>query len=102
MDSVRSYGVYDVVNHQLQSGNNLCSTIGHDNFKSFPDDPTVANGWCYYGGQVDPFKGDCAAPSDVFAGNRRICPCSQLGKEPDSTYLVMVTLFKLYCNSPNE
>jgi len=57
-----------------------CGGIGDDGLGAYPDDPTIAGGACYYGGQTDPAQGDCAAPSNVGAGNRRVCPCSQLGK----------------------
>ena len=77
---IRNYGVYDVLSQQLKSGNSLCSGFSQDGLGTYPDDPTIADGFCYYGGQTDPAKGDCAAPSNVAAGNRRVCPCSQFGK----------------------
>ena len=77
---IRNYGVYDVLSQQLKSGNGLCSGFSRDPPGRFPDDPTIAFGRCFYGGQTDPVKGDCAAPSNVFDGNRRVCPCSQFGK----------------------
>ena len=77
---IRNYGVYDVLSQRLKSGNGLCSGFSPDGLGTYPDDPTIADGFCYYGGQTDPVKGDCAAPSNVFDGNRRVCPCSQFGK----------------------
>ena len=78
--AIRDYGVYDVLSQELNTGNSLCSSFAPDVLGSYPDDPTIAGGVCYYGGQTDPAKGDCAAPANVDYGNRRVCPCSQFGK----------------------
>ena len=77
---VADYGVFDVVSRTLRVGSDICGSFQHDSTSLFPGDPAVAtNGICYYGGQVDPNKGDCAAVSPD-AGDRRFCPCSQFGK----------------------
>ena len=77
-EDVRNYGVYDVLSQQLLSGDSLCSGIGGDSIGSYPDDPSIYGGVCYYGGQTDPAKGDCAA--SAIGDDRRVCPCSQFGK----------------------
>ena len=79
-NDIRNYGVYDVLSQELKTGNSLCSGIYGDPLGSYPDDPTITDQYCYYGGQTDPAKGDCAVPSNVGAKNRRVCPCSQFGK----------------------
>ena len=83
--AIRDYGVYDVLSQELKTGNSLCSGFFLDALRSFPDDPTIADDpnlgvICCYGGQTDPVRGDCAAPSNVAFKNRRVCPCSQFGK----------------------
>ena len=78
MMSVRAYGVYDVGSQQLLSGDSLCNKIVQTwALGIYPDDPSINSGRCFYGGQADPTKGDCAAKASY---DRRICPCSQFGE----------------------
>ena len=78
MRAVRSNGVYDVANRVELSGDGLCSAISQDSLGTFPDDPSVSGGACYYGGQSYADRGDCAAAA--VGGDRRFCPCSVTGK----------------------
>ena len=108
MTSVRIYGVYDLDSHQLLSETSLCSALEPDDLGTYPEDPKVVvdsiiggnetaaefPSFCFYGGQVDPAKGNCAAAT-TFSADRRICPCSQFGKGPD---YYMATRFYLQCS----
>jgi len=79
MQAVADYGVFDVVSRTLRVGSDICRDFLEDPPGGDHSDPNSINDYCYYGGQLDPDKGDCAYPSD-FAGARRFCPCSQFGK----------------------
>ena len=77
MQAVADYGVFDVVSRTLRVGSDICRDFLEDPPGGDPSDPNSINDYCYYGGQLDPDKGDCAYP---FTGARRFCPCSQFGK----------------------
>ena len=79
MDSVLAYGVYDVVSQQVLSRDSLYSGVSQEYPGSDPSHPSIYGAACYFGGQADPTKGDCAAET-VNVYSRRICPCSQFGK----------------------
>ena len=83
MRAVANYGVFDVVSRTLRVGSDVCSDFGSDSNGADPTDPNVYadDTYCFYGGQVDPVKGDCTVTT---SGNlRRFCPCSQFGKGHD-------------------
>lgn len=82
MRAVANYGVFDVVSRTLRVGSDMCSDFGSDANGADPSHPNVENDYCFYGGQVDPLKGDCAAVTPYY-NLRRFCPCSQSGKGHD-------------------
>ena len=83
MRAVANYGVFDVVSRTLRVGSDVCNDFGGELNGADPSDPTVYvdDYYCFYGGQVDPVKGDCAATTSDSL--RRFCPCSQFGKGHD-------------------
>ena len=75
--AVVSYGVFDIASRTLREGSDICGLFVEDSSGSYPSDPATSNNVCYYGGQVNANKGDCAASN---SRERRFCPCSQFGK----------------------
>ena len=82
--NVGDYGVYDVLSQELNTGS-LCFGLFPHGLGTYPEHPAIiyvgTTPICYYGGQTDPLKGDCAAvPTNIGVENRRVCPCSKFGK----------------------
>ena len=75
--AVLSFGVFDIVSRTMREGSDICGVFVEDDSGSYPADPVASNNVCYYGGQLNATKGDCAAKN---SGDRRFCPCSQFGK----------------------
>ena len=91
--AVVSYGVFDIVSRTLREGSDICGVYEEDSSGSYPSDPATGNNVCYYGGQVNANKGDCAASN---SRERRFCPCSQFGKglavtEEEHSLAIIVT-----------
>ena len=63
MQAVVDYGVFDVVSRTLRVGSDICQGgFGEDASGTDPTDPNCIDTSCYFGGQLDPSKGDCAYP----------------------------------------
>ena len=88
MQAVADYGVFDVVDRTLRVGSDICQMFREDASGTDPTDPNYINTVCYFGGQLDPNKGDCAYP---FTGARRFCPCSQIGMDMIYSFAIILT-----------
>jgi hypothetical protein len=91
--AVLSYGVFDIASRTMREGSDICGVFVEDDSGSYPADPVASNNVCYYGGQVNANKGDCAVKN---SGDRRFCLCSRFGKglaviEEEHSLVIIVT-----------